>query len=262
MKYSRFIGWILDEYSYKMTHARVEGESHCSDSDLDNVLSVDFSDYDAVFVEHHNDPEYKIGLRPGLLLFVVSFLTYGVIISKTYHTYQRIEDECEEYGVCFENDIDLDFIETYRELRWVWKLIIPIGVLGVSITFGTIISVYLATINLAVSHYLILCAAVLVFVISFVLLENAAVEAFGTYPRERAMVREILKRSDKKGYNNILIVCGDSHRLMIGYLLQLAGWDVDQTPTNSRLRYIYKPILYTRLFVLKNIRRPSSNDLK
>lgn len=243
-----------------MKRAWVKGEAHYSDSDLSHTLSPDFSDYDSVFIEHHEVPGEPSGLNPGMLLFITAFTVFGKIISKTYHTNQEIKERCIEHGMNFEDNIDLNGIETYQELGLVWRLVIPIGVLLVSLLSMVITIAWLPAIVIGGLLPLDYTGGIILFLISFVVLENGAVEAIGTYSREQSMIEEILRRSDRKGYTNIIVVCGELHRPMIGYLLQSVGWKVEQCSTNSRLRLVYYLLQKSRLWILVHLRTPTIHN--
>lgn len=245
-----------------MPFAKIVGEVHYSRADLNELLDVDFSQFDAVFVEHHERSDYPLSSNLGLLLFLAAFISYRSIITKTYHEYTEIERGSYNDNVKYEDKIDLNGIQTYLGLGIHWKVLVPIIAFLTSFAFGWIFFSATSSHQIVGDVSLVHLIAPVIFVISFIGLENGLVEFAGSYRRERHMTAEILSRSDRNEYESILLLCGDFHRPMISQLLQQMGWEVEQVSSDSLLASTFWPVRFIRKWILVTLRDPELKSAK
>lgn len=234
-----------------MGFALIKGEQHNSDEDWSELLGIDFSKFDAVFVEHHEDKEQRNELK--YVLYFTVFVLYDKFAGFAYHDNERIERICNHLEIEFEDNIDLNFYDTFDEISTTWVVLSFVISLLFALIAGLIFfrstpsTVVVAQISL--NH----ATAVLVFIVAFYLLNFGLIEFIGTFSRDEHMANELINRSQDNGYERIILLCGEMHRPVILRILEQEGWSVKELPSKTVISRILKPIKVMRLLVWEHV---------
>lgn len=226
-----------------MAEALVKGEQHNSDKDRRELLRINFSEYDAFFGEHHDEPNDG---TPNIaaIVYLTSFKLYKKIAKISYHDYSKIRQLCHELGVRFEDNIDLNPYETYNSLSTISKLSILAISLFVAvfslIVYKLRVEPFLPEILLLKGWYLSDAFATVIFVILIYAMTFGFTEQFGSFKREIHMAEEILSRAEKNDDRSIIVLCGDLHMPVISHILRENGWSVDERPSRTRFSKFFR----------------------
>lgn len=236
-----------------MPYVRVVGEDHRSDVDQREQSNIDFVDFDAVFKEHHDEKKgslQRFSTALGLPYFA-TFRIYRTVTESFYHDHTETIQERRDLEIGVEKNIDLGPIETYQAIGTTVKIVIPL----ISILSGAIIGLWVQFLfpsfgtELPIPPGEILGTVALTGV--FLLMNHGLTETAGSFAREKHMVEEIDRRSENQGYDNVVVICGDHHRPIIGFLLEQKGWNSEEQPSKSGFAKSFGFIRVVRLFALK-----------
>ena len=218
-----------------MPFAKVVGEAHHSATDQRVQSTIDFSAFDAVFKEHHD--EDLDSLATGSTLLGVPYLwtstLYRRLTEPHYHDQTETVESNRALDIAVEKNIDLGPIETYAAIGWPVKMLI----LGTSVSSGIYLAVQIFALIQTGGRVLPMSlgatTALLVFALVLLSMNHGLTELAGSFAREQHMAREIDRRSQQHGYERVVLICGDHHRPIVATLLERKGWTVDEQPSKS-----------------------------
>lgn len=209
-----------------MKNAVIHGETHESREDRKSILSHNLDDFDSIFVEHR-DEKFSWNYSPLYLLFIAGYFIHtrlvnravnlvGLIIGKMKFWSNNKELEFKNFAskirnsnAEFEDSIDADIEKFYRMLgkdRY-FALILPL-------------IVALPPLYLNNQYYGLILIPFLYFASSAILVNFKG-------KRDRYMADRIAEISEKQNYENILVICGDSHVEGIEEELSDENWEID-----------------------------------
>ncbi|KAB1198117.1 MULTISPECIES: hypothetical protein [Haloferax] len=220
--------------------AVVQGEFHASPRDAKNLLERDTSTADALFVEGRSATIQLDSYTHGYVLFLLGYLTLELIYLTSDWVYGLIpgcgwdaREEAERRDLVIEDEID-------AELHEVWYLAqgetrrrlyyLAVAAVAYALLNPFIGSPVFGMIPVGLSSVIIACLTPLGFSAGVVIL---AVGGEGI--RDDIMSESILETAEDKGYEEILVLCGQGHVEGIEQELEDAGWDVERNDSTHPL---------------------------
>lgn len=222
--------------------AVIQGEVHSSEKDREALLKEDLSEYDAVFREGYdkNYSERKITALYGL--FAIGHLVYGSVFGRFYDPIEELKQDAEEKEVPLYDEIDAAIYETYEMVSDKWKALclflspflaaFIIGIISGPVILGyRYLPVEAARMVVRVWTVLLMLFTGFAWAFSFFFL----IDGSATGGRDVYMAEQIIEKAEEKGYQRVLVSCGDSHRPGIASYLRDEGWSIEEEPTESLL---------------------------
>lgn len=210
-----------------MVKAVIQGEYHISTSDrelLDEHLS---EEADALFVEKRSDRVSPENWSFGYLSFLIGVLTLYWLQAALY----RGPDIQERHDIPIHDEIDTPLPDLYARLPTAWKAtagIIAVVFFSVGLYVPTWSIPFITTPEIVTQAYSIVLKAIIVIgaplIYSFmlILLEG---RRLGT--RDKDMAEAIVKISKERGYEKVVVSCGDAHTGRLSTLLENNGIEVE-----------------------------------
>lgn len=210
-----------------MVKAIIQGEYHVSTSDRESLDNHINNEVDALFIEQRSDRVSPENWSLGYLLFLFGALTLYWLQAALY----RGPDIQEKHDIPVHDEIDTSLPDLYARLPAVWKVIA--GIFAIAIfSAGLFVSSwpipFINTPEIATQVYsiivkpVIVVGAPLVYSFILILLEE---RRLGT--RDKDMAEAIAQTSKERGYENIVVSCGDAHTDRLSALLENDGIEVE-----------------------------------
>lgn len=235
---------LSDTLSETVTRkAIIQGEMHASPRDAKNLFDRDTSSADALFIEGRSATIQLDSYTHGYVLFLLGYLTLelvyltsswlrGVVPGSGWDT----REEAERRNLVIEDEIDAELHEIWAlaEGKTRWRLyLLTITAVTYALLNIFIGSPALGIIPVGLTSVIIVCLAPLGFSAGIVILALAR-EGI----RDEIMSESILKVADEKGYDDILILCGQAHAEGIEQELESEGWEVERIDSTHPLTTI------------------------
>lgn len=215
--------------------AIAQGEIHISGSDRRDLLNRVADDTDAVFIEGRDENIGGRQLTFGYMTFLIGIILLlwgqGAISRKSG---PGVKDIIREKGIQICDKIDRGYPELYEDYpRW---LKIVLGIVTVPLFLGALIMpadlqvVEFSGISVNytfVIRFLFLASPILGYAVIYIVLEGWIIGA-----RDDVMANNIMETCSKKGYDDIVISCGQQHLKPIVDELESNGWTVEPFDTN------------------------------
>jgi len=218
-----------------MAFAKVVGEAHHSATDQRVQSTIEFSAFDAVFTEHHDENLDSLATGSTLLgvPYLATFKLYRRLTEPHYHDRTETVEGNRALEIAVEKNIDLGPLETYTAIWWPAKVLILVTSLLSGIYLAVWIHSLLPTGGPVLPVQLGDAVASLVFAVVVFSMNHGLSELAGSFAREQHMAGEIDRRSTQNGYERVVVICGDHHRPIIAALLEREGWTVEEQPSQS-----------------------------
>jgi len=223
-----------------MPEALIKGETHLSKRDKRALMEMDLSQFDAVFREGYDNDYFKRDLTALYALFAIGHLVYGATYGRLYFSGEDFEEKAENEEVPYHDEIDTAIYETYemvrprkRVLTLVLSPVLAAFLLGLtSAPFQLVISRVVPGL-IPVLTVVATFAMIFLFGFAWALAYFMMIVDEVMYDRDEKMAEEILRISDEKGYEAILVSCGGNHRPGIASYLKDDGWETEEETTDS-----------------------------
>ena len=223
-----------------MAEAVVKGEAHYSNRDMEALMQMDFSRFDAVFREGRNNNYLDRDLTLFYALFAVGHLVYMATFGRLDFSYEDIEDKAGDQGVPYYDEIDASISESF-EMVPMWKRVLgsvvspvmALIVFSMPIVLFQPVSPLLASdtasgVTVVMSIFVVLFFG-FVWALSYFMLVVGEV----MHDRDEVMAEEIIRITEMEDYDSVLVACGGTHRSGIASYLEEEGWETEEMSTNS-----------------------------
>lgn len=234
-----------------MKSATIKGETHGSDADQQELLQIDLSKHDALFVESSDDDIRFENLSISSFPFAVTFKLYLAFSDAAYHSLDRVEQACKHTNTVYERNIDMTGLDTYNSLSIYTKLFCftapALGIYYYIVSIYDLFPKFELVPNLEFRFFI----ALFLYSVLVLTLNHGLVELIGSLNRDEFMVNEIISRSDDSEYSRIVVSCGEMHRPSISHLLRKEGWHVDELPSRSTAAQVFSPLREFRYYIWK-----------
>jgi hypothetical protein len=210
-----------------MVKAVIQGEYHISTSDRELLSSHLTKKADALFVEQRSDHVSPDKWSLGYLTFLIGALTLYWLQALLY-TGPDIQDK---HDIPVHNEIDTALPDLYARIPSKWKIaagIISATFFAAGIYIPTYSTPFISTPEIVTQAYNIIIKPVMVIgaplIYSFLLI---ILEGRRLGTRDKDMAEAITEISKKKGYETIVVSCGDAHVDRLSRLLENNGVEVE-----------------------------------
>ncbi|WP_435128366.1 hypothetical protein [Halobaculum sp. D14] len=212
--------------------AILQGEFHISSSDKESLLDHIDEDVDALFVEQREDSVSPNEWSFGYLSFLVSTLIF-YWFQAFFDNGSRIEDEVD---VPVFDEIDTPLPELYSRFPLSWIVAAGLFTAGFFL-YGIFIPKMAIPFLSAPStgDFIYTVVMKLVMVVGAPVLFSGILIYFEEQnmgSRDEDMANSIIDISEKKGFDTVIVSCGNMHLRRLPGLLEDAGWDVEIHESN------------------------------
>lgn len=215
--------------------AIVQGETHISRADRNDLLDHISDETDCIFMEGGKAEITRSKLTPGYAFFLIGMITYlGFLRSLRKCRMPPLEEEASEYGTDFHGNIDMNVIDMYSDATKLWGLFFVILIIVMAILARNTLDAFFI-------GFLVAIAPLGYF--GFLMFPEKTMEG-----RDQAMASNIRKIAEENGYDEIIVSCGQKHVDGISNILDdYRGWNVKKNPRNfmgwSRI-HLLNPLLW------------------
>lgn len=229
----------------RMPDAEIQGELHSSKKDRRTLMELDLSRFDAVFREGREGGYFERDLTVGYTLFAIGHLLYGATYGRLYVSAEKFERHVEESGLPFIK-IDAEIHEIFEMVpRWKRTGLLLFSPLYTAFLVGGLI--FLITWSIGLTGISIPDWVMIPISLGFLLSYGLAwplgffmlVVAETMDDRDEYMAENILEVSNDRGFEEVVVSCGDGHRRGIRSILEDHGWNVDPHPTESLIGKVF-----------------------
>jgi len=220
--------------------AVIKGEVHSSRKDKRALLDIDLSQFDAVFKEGRDNNTFNRDISLVYALFSIGHIVFRATFGKLYVSTDDFEQQVENEGVDFFDDIDTDFEEVYslistkkRVLLLFPALIVAALPFGIFLGFVEWVTVRTAPSYLRLVFTVATLALILLFGFAWACAYFQLVLGSVTRARDEYMAENIIEIAEREGYDSIVVSCGDGHCRGISTRLEEKGWETDVRRTEN-----------------------------
>jgi hypothetical protein len=188
--------------------AIIQGEVHGLGNDVEELLGRRTDETDMLFVEGRSDSELceAKNLSVGYI-----FLLIGYLMATRFQPAGSLEEKVKKTDLKYDDEID-------AELPQIWEIADK----------KVVVSTFLV---LLILFYLFAQHSILLGILWIILspsVFSAPILVVANGEREEEMAESIHRESQKQGFEEVLVLCGDSHVLGIKENLESKGWKIDE----------------------------------